>query len=504
MKSLTFKGPIGKLPIYDEMRRCGFKIFDVFTRHGGPPVLIAQMQQGKTGTIIVVIDQFIKNCEDENTPYEVIYLTNIADNSLRGQTDQRLIQAGLSSKVKLIHHAQLRDGKYDSILNPIAKRRLFIVDECHLALGKDRPLHNFFKMIGVTYGESIDTWKNKENYVLSVSATPYAHVLKAKLDAKAFEEVVLEVSTDYYSLKNMYESGRLRQSDQVVRNKTVTPFFEIRMQEFVASCGTDGGYMVVRATGKSPELLENYIRSQYSNVDVRTFESAPINNIDQLDDILSTEPPHPFVAIIRGTLRAGKTLSTTKNIRMWLEPPRTKTDAMCQVVGRCVGFEMENGKNRRKEDTFPLYCNISEVNEAITFFEERTTTDRTSIPTGNCNTSTDRDIQVCELEILNATTIEELHQNYPNTFSVSTNSKTNQWPVEEIILKKQIWGRSKNIEDKERVFYLDNQNSNRPNDWKHLTMTRPDLIGKFVRLKMIGEKVERNYSNKISEDCIFA
>ena len=206
--------------------------------------------------------------------------------------------------------------------------------------------------------------------------------------------MVLPVSPDYYSLHQMHADGRLRQSEAVVRKGQITTFFIDRMNEFMASCKTNsGGDMVVRAKGKSPDVLKQYIEQHYPDVDVRIFEASPINNIASLDRLLSKDLPHPFVAIIRGSLRAGKTLTTTKHIRMWIEPPTSKTDTMCQVVGRCVGFEMVGGKNRRFEDRFPIYCNIREINEALAFFDyykctSNPTNVNVTVPVGIQNKST--------------------------------------------------------------------------------------------------------------------
>lgn len=370
---------IGELLVYKEQVRCAHKIIEVFSSQCKPPLLIAQMQQGKTGTVICVIDQFANNCEALNLKYEIIYLTNIADNSLKAQNAQRLLVAGYGSKVRVLHHSDLRNGGYEC--DSTVDRRLVIIDECHYALGKKKPFDKFLKECAIDYGKSIDCWQNKNNFVLSVSATPSAHIIKVNLDNSAFEPVVLEVNDQYYSLQHLKKANRLFKSEAVVKGGKPTKFFNDRMDQFLNICKTDGnGHMVVRGIGKSPEILKKHIQQNYPGVDVQIFESNPTDNIGELDETLSLKLARPHVAIIRGSMRAGKTLRTTRYIHMWIESPNSKTDTMCQAVGRCLGHEMIEGKNRKFEDKFPIYCNTKEIDIAIEFYNTYK-----CVPSGNWN-----------------------------------------------------------------------------------------------------------------------
>ena len=46
-----FSHKVGSLEIHEEQARCAIDINDIFKRNGGPPLLIAQPQQGKTEDI---------------------------------------------------------------------------------------------------------------------------------------------------------------------------------------------------------------------------------------------------------------------------------------------------------------------------------------------------------------------------------------------------------------------------------------------------------------------
>ena len=369
MNDNIWANEIGKTQVYDAQVRCAQKILDIFSKHAGPPLLVAQMQQGKTGVAICVIDQFIKNCKLRNLSNEIIYLINIADNDLKEQTSRRILTSGFYDEVKVLHHADLKKFTPKKV-----DRRLIVIDECHIALERSnqkklKPFHEFLKSCGIKYGEPISTWENKNNYVLSVSATPYAHVIKSRIDSKSFEPVVLELTPDYYSLNRMHSDNRLKGSLSLVFDNNVTQFLIEKIDEFLMSCKLDGnGHMIVRAKGEAPEIIERFVHEHYPNIVVKIYDSKQ-GNISSLDTELGQELPKPFMAIIKGSLRAGKTLKTTKHIRMWIEPTTSKADTMCQVVGRCLGFSGET-QHSKFNDKFPIYCNVTEITEAIDFYNE--------------------------------------------------------------------------------------------------------------------------------------
>lgn len=384
---------IGLLDIYAEQVRAAQRIMDIFHQQQGPPLLVAEPQEGKTGTVILVIDKFIKNCKAQNLTYEVVFLNNIADNELLSQTKKRLLKAGYSAddlKIRLIHHAALRNDRFEPNLN--VDRRLIIIDECHIALGEDRPFDSFLQACGVMYGEPIYTWDEPNNYVLSVSATPFAHVIVEKLQ-RCFLKVVLDTSPDYYSIRHLADAtitddglggkkvqygtnSRVRKSDQVVRDGKVTKFFAERMKEFLEVCERDGnGHLVIRVTSDAPEIIAQYVRATYpdTQIDIQVFESQKLNNISELEGHLVDQYMMPCITIIKGSLRAGKTLGTTKYIRAWIEPPKSKADTLMQVLGRSLGYEMIDGAdgkkhNRKFADKFIIYCNVNQLDDPIMFY----------------------------------------------------------------------------------------------------------------------------------------
>ena len=489
---------IGTLEVYDEQIVCANRIMDVFKAYEGPPILIAQMQQGKTGASIAVIEMFIKHCEFTSKSYEIFYVVNIADNVLRDQTEDRLRKSGYLSKVKVLHHAALSETRPDSSKSV----RLIIIDECHVALEKSssasaKPFHEFMKKCGIKYGQPISDWENKENFVLSVSATPYAHVIKTKIDEHAFKPITLEINENYYSLQKMNEAGRLKSAKATTQNGKVTPFFVYRMVEFLQDCKENGnGHMVIRSVGSGPEAIKDHIESFHPEVDVKIFESKS-ENIGQIDSMLGGQYPKPSVAIIRGSLRAGKTLTTTKYIKMWIEVPSSKADTMCQSVGRCLGFEKEPGTNegplnRRFSDKFPVYCNIKEINEAIAFYDNYG-----CVPSGIRNAKTDSHVADYDIKVYNSEA--EINSAFPG-LSIRTCSKNFDNSLADNIIQKKLIGGGGGGEGT-TLFHMDAPNENFRLDWEAMD---DQYKGKYVAMILKGDKTDRSYDNKIKKNCILA
>lgn len=381
-KERFYDGKIGRMPIYHEQQLCSNKIMEIFQRRGGPPLLLAQPQQGKTGVMACVIKDFISYCERLEKKYEVIVILNLSGITERDQLVDRLKEdTNFQDKINVFHHPNLHSKNKKIKINKSVELRLIIMDECHIALGEETPLHNFFKECGINYGESIDTWENKDNFLLSVSATPFVQVIKSKIDSKSFEPVYLEKSDSYFGIKEAYEKGRLLRAEATVEDDKVSSFFLERVAEFRKICReSSDGYMVVRAPSKKCEVLKKFL----SNTDMLCKEfSEKEKNINKVDEYLSKEALRPTVILIKNALRASKTLTTTKYIRMWIDTPESNADTYSQSIGRCFGNCERDTKRLKENDLFKIYGDISEVPEIIKFYD-----DFLSVPSGTRNNST--------------------------------------------------------------------------------------------------------------------
>lgn len=419
---------------YYNQVQASLKIQQIFQEHLVAPLLLAQPQQGKTGVCIHLIDWFKKDCLDKQLSYEIIVLSHASDNDLLDQWDNGLNLADINHKLKekvdsceisLFHFDSVK-GEFPKLTLDMTKdKRLIILDECHIALRKSTdekiaPLDEFLKKSGIYYDKPLSEWDNKNTFLLSVSATPFPQVLKAQEISDHFEFVKLEQSLVYYGIENLINDNRLFQSEVLVKKdrKTkiveVTQFTKDRLEEFKNYCQINGNkYLIIRLIGEEKvDKIETYIRNIHPEFGFKPFESR--NNTDSdwqkaLDQQISTEPDQPYVILIKGALRCGKTLSTTAHIGMWVESKNSKGSTTIQSVGRLMGNPIgkaseqeirafydrsksnieiykryldENNLRLKHFDTFPIYCNTKEMQHFIDFY----CNDKKMIPSSPWNT----------------------------------------------------------------------------------------------------------------------
>jgi len=584
---------VGKLKIYSNQIDSADEIMNIFRQKGGPPLLVSQPQQGKTGVCIKVIHDFRNWCKTNDFTYEIIFLCNLSDNHLKGQTKARFFDAfiaqdynqdcsddadeiksiffdAMSMKslpdVRVIHHAELNKTEIRNV-----DYRLLIIDECHVALEKSdvksKPFYDFLNKLGIDYGKPIADWGNKNNFVLSVSATPFAHVVANHIDNSAFKPVRLEMSDVYYSLQRMNADDRIKKSSKLINknNNSVTPFFIDRVNDFIGYCKTDGnGHMVVRCSGKlNVATIKTYIENEFINeIDFQIYD-CDLNNVEKISDALGEMPIKPTINLIKGSMRAGKTLKTTKFIRIWIETASSNGDAMIQAVGRSLGnpdpsvfadYEtVQRFINKSEEnkqfvenlgldlstdlklqkmpnhckffDTYPIYCNTSHLDSAIEFYD-----DYEVCPQGNWSLRykpfNDYDYEEIIFDMNDYVDYNQMKE-YANKILNEKAIKGKQW---EVARKNSINRKSQNVigEFLNGAFARDMGKKSKGKDiisvplwglnglpegkkddadfvaaWEKLKQDRPDLVGKWVL--QIPKNYKRNDKAEelIRDRCIF-
>ena len=322
--------------------------------------------------------------------------------------------------------------------------------------------------------------------LLSVSATPYPQTARMILESEAFTPVMLGTSPKYYSLNHIVRDERLKQAEPITRKTQgeIVPsdFFKERVAEFRGLCQKHGnGYMVVRATGARAEAVKNHFKFADGillpldqQIEVRDFH-CELGNTSKLNECLRAQPPYPTVVIIRGTLRAGKTLSTTKHIRLWIESAGSKTDTLVQSgVGRSLGYAGTDGHSKF-DDSYPIYCNAALIDDALAFYDQFYEFDGIRIvPRGNWN--------------------DRVHakENYRQVIAPSMD----EVPLE--IRNSAYWGRQSKVSannkkdlaryileelkptGKAPVIVVDGPNPNHLESWHELLTRYPDIQGSIV------------------------
>lgn len=513
MKTNKYAYIIGNEKIHSEQVQAGNEILDCLGNAIRNPLLVAQPQQGKTGVAIYVLDRFIKDAKARGLSYQAIYLINLSDNELRKQTRLRLRKAHLDDDVIVVHRNDIDDHEIDTDADKI----LIIMDECHYAIDKGSPVHKFLLQYGIDYGNPVGNWENDSVSILSISATPFAHSIREATEAGAFHTIPLPMNANYYSLAQMMEDGRLIQSMPIVAGKRrTTQFMDTIMTQFLEDCEVRGnGYFVLRQNGTRSHAIRDHIHRAYGN-DVRV-EGYSTNeddegDIDELDEALSIEPEKPTVVLIRGTMRAGKTLKTTKHIRGWYESSTAKSDAKLQSL-RPLGYASDDGHSKFN-DEFPIYCNMKEVQEEIAFYENlMEKQSNLMVPSGIRNKSSHgtkheyeqlvfdhkpsldkirtecavRNLQLSSTVVKTMVLYTKTHNVEPVTRQLITNTGYPQGHAGEIV-----------------VISVNGANDNFFGDWERLQEEKPNLIGKWVVPIKTDRKAARDRNTLIKDTTIFA
>lgn len=408
--SSKFKGrkyQVGNEPIFEQQDSAAQEVMSILsanekktTPHKRSPIVAGQPQFGKTGIIIAILDNFIRDCEKKGRTFQIIVLTGLPHNDLTEQTRKRLrcsvngrqrLGADLDVAVRATHLAMYptAEQNFDGVLilnnTQMLKRldltcdvdvRLWVVDEIHLGNVKDGNFDSLWRAHGVKINEQIHTWDNDRtlNHFVGVSATPYAHMLKSdnmdsldtdSLDGDAlFRWVYREPPATYNSMAKMLAKGRLIQTEELVLdNGEPSTFFERVLKRFHQDCKSQGpGYLVIRAVGGRHNQLVHFINRRGSTIECKQFDTHA-KNLDELNNYLSMKPKTPGIVLIRGSMRAGITLSKDHFIRGWVETESVSSDTQAQAgVGRACGYG-------REKDVYPIYCDLSHVKACIEAYD---------------------------------------------------------------------------------------------------------------------------------------
>lgn len=307
--------PKAKKGLYSNQKVAVDKIFDMFHyKHQKNVLLHAQMQQGKTGTYLGVIEKYLTAVHGE-----AVVILSESNNALLGQIKKdaaKLLSPDVLKRVDFRHRSKL---KTDTVGTNTA---LVVIDESHLAASLDQK-H------GQVLRDILDDKKAPPRKVLLVSATPLREVVK---DYFKDNRVVLEETDEYYGIVKMIELGRIRTSSAVFDKKKINT--ELANQ--IKDLSKMNKYAIIRVhKEQDAEKLKNFVFKTYPGVkcDIRTRKNKNLEF-----DFFEKIPLQPTLVIVTGSLRVGKQLDTT-HVRFVWDSPESNTDTAVQgLLGRCCGY----------------------------------------------------------------------------------------------------------------------------------------------------------------------
>lgn len=317
-------------------------------------VLLAFPQSGKTQTFLYVACNML--CTNPKIERAVIVCGN-AENELSEQLrasktefirlyvqtehinsyNQATINM-LESRIQVWCGAEL---EHNAAQPTVARNTLFIWEEAHYAQDKTNRPHKFFKNLCITAdGEISNLEGERNNYVLTVSATPFSEISNIWHNSQKKRVVRLEPAAGYKGPKHFLQAGAIMQFDprlspaevvaQAIREAPATSaaakYAIVRVRD---SKGTDNMSACIHVA------TEHGWAHRVYDSETKYHQPGSMQSMDEL----AVAPQQNTIIFIRGMCRMGKRVPK-QHISFVIETSKdSKTDVVLQgLMGRMFGF----------------------------------------------------------------------------------------------------------------------------------------------------------------------
>lgn len=292
-------------------------------------LLFAQMQSGKTTTYLYIACEAIRNGIVE----KVVIFSGNQETELKEQVksdcdifvsnycqEHGLNYITIRSKIVVKWGAELKRSVAES-------DTLFIWDESHAAQSFGMRPDKYLIENGISGDGDETKLRNRNNFFLSVSATPFSEVSDFIHQSQFKSMVKLEVGPEYFSLKDMLTNGNIRPYndwEQTLRSA------------FVEHIGAVPKYSIVRVRNDTMGQTVSDIASSCGWASMtyngKRKDIASMNN-------LAVAPIKNTVVIIKAMCRMGKVVPK-QHIAFCMETSNDpKTDVVLQsLLGRMMGW----------------------------------------------------------------------------------------------------------------------------------------------------------------------
>jgi len=305
-------------------------------------ILFAQMQSGKTHTYLAVACEMLRCHQIQH----VVIFSGNAETELKKQTiksrsefiqyqyrnylknivsdiDECIYE--MEEKIAIVWGAEL-----DSYSGATTDT-LFIFEESHYAQNIGMRTDNFLQQCRVSSTGNNDVLEAANNYVLSVSATPFSEVADNLLMSRDKHLVTLKSGEGYRGVKYFIENNQIVVMKDWKRELTTA---------IVASAPNT--YAIIRICDRDDSDNEatatSIARSLGWNVMPYNSESIKRKGITSLDHIKNA-PSQSTLIIIREMCRMGKRIDKTHLAFVMETATSSKSDTVLQsLLGRCCGY----------------------------------------------------------------------------------------------------------------------------------------------------------------------
>uniref|UniRef100_A0A6C0KNL9 Uncharacterized protein n=1 Tax=viral metagenome TaxID=1070528 RepID=A0A6C0KNL9_9ZZZZ len=290
-------------------------------------LLKAECQAGKTGCFHEVIRSMLKSGEIQHA----YILCGSSETELRQQANEDKEKHNHGAPIEVLFRQDFK-GFTMEITNS-----LIVVDESHMDAGTGMQMDQFLGKHGLSMDGNPKELMEKNAFLLSVSATPYAEICAMQHKETPYEKHVenLESGDGYFGLAQFKYGGLMQPTFDVAK----------KMQDFQALFTEAPKYALIRLSqskhcDQQETAIKAICRKKGYKVVYNTAEKTEIA-IDELEEA----PAVNTVVIVRGRLRAGKVVCKKHVAFVWEGAKSSDTAALVQgLPGRMCGYEFGETK----------------------------------------------------------------------------------------------------------------------------------------------------------------
>lgn len=320
-------------------------------------ILFAQMQSGKTNAFLLLAGEMLRTGRVEN----VVIFTGNRETELREQLKTQ-VKGNVSERsffdTKYFNYIEKNTDTFDglslsdafhlaseiaqNIKNKITiiwgteltkkasqistENTLFIFEESHFAQSLGQTPGKFLTSIGVPANGDQAILKERNNYICSVSATPFSELCDAGNFRQSKKVVRMQPGNDYRGVKWLRDNGKL----------VGYANWERELANALQTKKNEEKWAIVRVRGD--EQFETAERiCQNADWIVRKYdqEFSDIENMQELEN----KPSQASIVILREKCRMGTVVPKNHLAFVFETSTSSKTDTMLQgLLGRACGY----------------------------------------------------------------------------------------------------------------------------------------------------------------------
>ena len=326
-------------------------------------ILLAQMQSGKTETYLLTAWEMVrKTGKIENVVIfsgnSEIYLKGQLATTLRGSIFQDKYEAYLRSKGENAPEV-LRElekwAQFDSVQPKFqilwgtemdkyrgpTKKTLFIWEESHYAQTMKQSPDKFLQKMGISADGDMTTFTKKDNYMISISATPFSELSDTHHLKQNKKVVFMLPGNGYNSVKRMRDNGKIKVYEDLTDG--------INQALSSAETTRKASYAIIRITSRTEGLTKEIIQQHNKTLSHRLrwqvfhFDSKTTGKEKEDGDRvwrdMASAPRGNIIILIRGKCRMGHDLSKNYLAFVMETSKSPKTDTILQgLLGRACGY----------------------------------------------------------------------------------------------------------------------------------------------------------------------